>query len=176
MIQVQNGRFHYNWLGQGGAEGYPRYEKVLPEFERFLAQFQAFLADRSLGEIKENQWEVTYINHIPKGTVWDSPADWPSVFRPGGLTPEPSSKVQLETLSSACRYEIPPQQGRLHVRLQHGSAQGTEVLILTLTARGPIKNGYGEGLDLGRETIVRAFKDMTSPEVHDYWELTDADG
>src|SRR5690349_146441 len=35
MIQVQNGRLHYNWLGQAGGD-YPRYRTIRPEFDRVV--------------------------------------------------------------------------------------------------------------------------------------------
>ncbi len=80
MVQVQNGRLHYNWLGRPGGE-YPRYKKVRPEFDTMLSEFQRFLADEKLGEMRPNQWEVAYVNRIPRGTVWNEPADWAKLFR-----------------------------------------------------------------------------------------------
>jgi hypothetical protein len=44
-----------------------------------------------------------------------------------------------------------------------------------LTARGPTNAGelYG-GLDLGRETIVRAFASLVTDEANKYWGKKDA--
>jgi len=66
MVQLQNGRFHYNWLGNSGEE-YPRYRIVKPEFEALYAEFKQFLSDEGLGMPTENQWEITYLNQIPQG-------------------------------------------------------------------------------------------------------------
>jgi uncharacterized protein (TIGR04255 family) len=177
MIQLQNGRLHYNWLGQPGAE-YPRYSMVRPEFDKYLRKLEGSLAKESLGELCPTQWEVTYVNDFPKGTVWNNPTDWAELFSalpgPFGKTPP----ATLESFGGEWHYEIEPQRGRLHVRLQHGrrSPPDTgEVMKMILTARGPVRvqegAGLDEGLDLGHETIVRAFRDLTSQKAHDFWGL-----
>ena len=177
MLQVQNGRFHYNWLGKGGSQ-YPRYKVVRPEFDRLLDEFKAFLSDEVLGEPKGNQWEVTYVNHIPQGTVWDNANEWGEVFRCAATLPVTAGDAHLTSLGGEWHYDIEPKLGRLHVRIQHGrkrSDRGPDLLIVTLTARGPLhddesgSNALSEGLDLGRDTIVRAFHDLTSEKAHEYW-------
>ena len=177
MIQIQNGRLHYNWLGQGGEE-YPRYSRVRPEFDKCLGELERFLADESLGKLRPTQWEVTYVNHFPKGTVWDDPADWRALFTSLPQASVSVLPVRLESLGGQWHYEIEPQRGRLHVQLQHGrrsSPNQCEVVIMKLTARGSLGKdsdpGLDEGLDLGREVIVRTFKELTSAEAHEYWGL-----
>lgn len=177
MIQVQNGRFHYNWLGHGG-EDYPRYKQVRPEFDGALSDFRRFLEKQHAGAIEPNQWEVTYVNHMPKGTVWDEPDDWLKLFNrlPGPCLG--SDSLKLEGLGGLWHFEIVPQRGRLHVEIQHGrigSPDGQEAIVMKLTARGPIapgepvELGVGRGLDLGHDAIVASFRDLTSPEAHKYW-------
>jgi len=180
MIQIQNGRFHYNWLGHEGVE-YPRYRKVRPEFDKHLDAFRAFLAAESLGQLRPNQWEVTYVNHIPRGSVWQEPRDWASLFPTLTVPPTRlSSTMRLESISGEWHFEIEPRRGRLHVHLQHmrlQSPDGLEVLRLTLTARGPAGDGetvgvdLNQGLNLGRKAVVTAFRDLTSEAAHEYWGL-----
>src|SRR5690606_2055154 len=118
MIQVQNGRIHFNWLRQG--EGaYPRYEIVRDQFSEMLNRFQKFVADEQLGEFKPNQWEVTYVNQIPRGTVWDTPADW-DFFRLLAGMPTIANALEGESFSGQWHFVIPPRQGRLHIDWQHG--------------------------------------------------------
>ena len=179
MIQVQNGRFHYNWVGVG--KDYPRYSQIRQEFDKELKAFENFLREESLGEIKPNQWEVTYVNHIPRRTTWETPAEWGPRVLPGllGCFPE-SNEVAAESFGGQWHYEIKPQRGRLHIELRHmkpESPDAPDLLIMKLTARGPIGTAeeggptLDQGLDLGREAIVRAFKELTSPEAHEYWGL-----
>jgi len=179
MIQVQNGRFHYNWLGQSGGK-YPHYREVRQAFHRALDEFSRFLAEELRAGLQPNQWEMTYVNHLPKGTVWNELEDCAELFRTRPLLQSGLGGTRLESFGGEWRYEIPPQKGRLHVQLKHGrlaSPQGREVLILTLTARGPIGNNEGQGLDLekgldlGHEVVVRAFYEMTSEAAHQFWGL-----
>lgn len=175
MVQVQNGRLLYNWLGQGGTT-YPHYEAVRKAFDSVQQEFTKFLSDEKLGELRPNQWEVTYVNHLPKGSVWNELADCAAAFKVGPLINSSPGGTKLENFAGEWHYEIPSHKGRLHVQLRHGKlaqADGPEVLILTLTARGPVgeEQSWGAGLDLGHETIVRGFFDLTSESAHQYWGL-----
>lgn len=176
MVQIQNGRLHYNWLGQDGAQ-YAEYEKVRPEFDKVLQRFLSFLQTEGLGELKPNQWEVTYVNHIFKGPAWISPQDWPELFVEGWPFPAPLGEIVLESFGGEWHFEIPNRKGRIHIGLTHGKPRGKEeALILVLTARGPVQpvslNGLSAGLDLGRATIVETFKRLTSAKAHTLWGLT----
>jgi len=175
MIQLQNGRLHYNWLGTRGGD-YPCYKNVRPRFDELLRGFKGFVSSEGLGELAPNQWEITYVNHMPKGGVWNVPSDWASVLVGlPGVWAEPSP-VRLESFAGAWHFQIDPQRGRLHAEIRSaraGSAEGPEVLRLTLTARGPTSDerGVSQGLDLGRKAIVKTFKEITSPKAHEYWGL-----
>lgn len=175
MIQVQPTRFHYNWIKKEGT--YPRYEKVLEEFRRRLARFEHFTEEADLGQLILNQWELTYVDRIPAGELWESPADWHRVL-PGLLAPPvPLPELAPETVGGGeWHFEISPQRGRLHVSAQlakWGDA-GEPALLLQMTARGPISKEGGDaelksGLDLGHNTTVEAFLRLTSPQAHAFW-------
>ena len=176
MIQVQNGRFHFNWLGGKGPQ-YPRYTTIRPDFDRYWSRFQDYLIEKELGKPSVNQWEITYVNHIPQGKLWASPGDWQRILR----IPAPScviSGLSFERLDGNWHYEIKPQKGRLHLTVQHVKSKApeqAEVLRVTLTARGPVSSGsdvensLDDGLSLGRETIVRTFCDLTTETAHKEW-------
>jgi uncharacterized protein (TIGR04255 family) len=175
MIQIQDSRFIYNW--KKGSDGrYPSYAIIKPEFEAEYAKFQKFVEKSVLGEIKENQWEVTYISQIPKGDLWNTSSDWPSIF-PWLTTPDPAS-AETDRLIVDRSSQISGQRGRLHNRLVLGrmTNDGTDSLILTLTARGLVKDEDGfrltDGFEIGHECIVRSFTAMTSKRAHNYWERT----
>lgn len=183
MVQIQNGRLHYNWLGRAGGP-YPRYGTIRPEFDEILGLFRQFLVDEELGELRANQWEVTYVNHLPRGTVWNDAKDWQNVLVGlPGVWQEPGL-VQLESFAGEWHFTIPPQQGRLHIQVAHakkGPEPTDEILRLTLTARGPVaersESGLtvDQGLNLGREVIVTAFRDVTSESARKYWGEHDDD-
>ena len=172
MLQIQNSRFHYNWLGASGGV-YPRYETVRPEFDAHLLNFQRFLEDEKLGAIAPTQWEVTYVNQIPKGDLWSTPDQWASIVK---LLPSAApTNLLFEGVGGEWHYEIPPARGRLHVQMRSAKdSDGKDQLVLTFTARGPIIKGgtnLAEGLDLARSTIVSSFKGLTTERAHKYWGL-----
>ena len=163
MIQIQNGRFIYNWLGEAGGT-YPTYAKVKPEFDRWLAAFKSFIVHERLDAVRPNQWEATYVNQMPIGTVWNECGDWENLLNGLISSPKDLDGLELETIGSEWRYEIKPMKGRrLYVSLQHGKRGngdgGRESLVLTLTTRGPIEDqggGLNAGLDLGTDRSYKA--------------------
>lgn len=179
MIQVQSGRFIVNWLGTQGA-AYPSYETIRLDFRNYLGKFSGYLESAGLQLPLANQWEITYLNHIPQGTVWKTPVDW-SFFRPLAPRGCELSQAKFETLSGEWHFAIPNARGRLHVTWQHGKRQDdVELVVLNLTARGPCKSAslnedlILDGLDVGRDCIVRSFSELMSADANQYWGLESA--
>ena len=174
LIQVQDTRFVYNW--RKGTKEYPSYRKLLPEFQQRFGEFAGFIGNEKLGELSLNQWELTYVNHIPKGPLWETVADWPKLF-PGLYVPAQGVPgQQLEGLSGEWRMVLGEEEGRLHVSIQHGrvgSAEGPEAVIFQQTARGPIRKQESAdpriGFEVGHKAIVQSFVAMTSEAAHEHW-------
>lgn len=174
MIQVQNSRFAYNWRKQQDGE-YPSYDKLLPEFKEKFSQFKQFAVDSDNGDLNLNQWEVTYVNHIPKGTLWDSAKDWTSILPTLCVPALNVPKQEFDNFRGVWALTIDGNKGRLHIEIKHvrvGGLEGPEVLVIQFTARGPINSDVDlfTGFDIGHEAIVRSFTDMTSEECHKLWE------
>jgi uncharacterized protein (TIGR04255 family) len=174
VVQVQNNQFHYNWRKRN--QNYPRHRQARGEFSRFYGLFREFASNTGLGTLVPNQWELTYVNHIPCGELWQNPGDWHRVLP--GLLSEPASAqgVRLETTGGEWHYEIVPARGRVHLTVQHAKIEGGvggEVLVFQLLARGEVsdKPGWGldDGLDRGHAEISRLFVKLTSPEAHRVW-------
>ena len=177
LVQVQRDRFVFNWRRIQGQD-YPRYENVRASFEKNFGMFQEFLAEEQLGEPTLNQWELTYVNHIPAADGWHRHGELGSVVpllvggMKGAFLPEP------EDIALRVRYPIPDAEGsvsRLYVVASPGLDQsGKPVLGLTLTARGGLGQGAGGSLrsrlDVGRKWIVRGFAEVTSETMHQHWE------
>ncbi len=180
MVQLQNGRMHLNWLGEGGDQ-YPRFQNVRQEFEEHLSGFVKFAEDRKVGQFAPDQWEVTYVNRIPQ-TVWKTPADW-GFFKPLNGMPTIEGLIEAESFSGEWHFVIPGQKGRLHIKWQHAkdtdSDEGSHIR-LTLTARGPVQSAADAttsimmGIDLGRATIVGAFESLMSEAANTEWKLKNA--
>jgi uncharacterized protein (TIGR04255 family) len=175
MIQIQNGRLGYNWLGAAGRD-YPRYSVMRAEFLGVLNSFQKFANEKIKTDIVPDQWEITYVNHVPQGSLWGDLRDIERVFQRPPLPLVHPEDMKLDSINFGWSCEIVPKRGRLHVQIQHGTqpeaAGKKELFVLTLTARGPIteqKMDPCAGLDLGHATILRAFWDLTTEFAHEYW-------
>lgn len=183
MVQLQNTRLHLNWIGDSGGE-YPRHETMLAEFATAFRSFSEFVNDENVGRVKPNQWEITYVNHIPQGTVWKAPEDW-SFFKLMG-SPTTVSLARSESFNGEWHLLIPEDLGRLHIQWQHakkpsGEPNADDFIRLVFTARGPLKpnddpfDSVLAGLNLGRDVIVTSFHDLVSKEANDYWGLQHAE-
>jgi uncharacterized protein (TIGR04255 family) len=174
VIQLQKSRFIYNWRRRAGS--YPTFGSLYPEFNDRFGRFRDFLREAGLSDLSLNQWEVTYINYLPKGDLWETPEDWHRILP--GLIPAPrnADESTLESESGELHFEIVPHRGRLHVSIGHGRshAGGEELLAVHLTARGPVtpsKPGWdlGAGLELGHRVLVQTFANLASDSALRHW-------
>ena len=183
LIQVQQDRFVRNWRKVGDVSTYPRYEKSLrPAFEADLKHFQAVLQREKLGDLKPNQCEVTYVNHIAADHGWQKHGDIGEVVTVFQRSFSDSFLGIPEDAGLRLRFLIPDQEGkpigRLHIAIEPGyrSNDNKPLFIMKLTARGaPCGNGINGVLgfmDLGRQWVVRGFASITTPKMHKLWGRT----
>ena len=172
IIQVQRDRFLHNWKKVRPEDEYPRYPHVIKLFKDRLSRFESFLSEYDLGVIEPQQYEMTYINHIPQGDGWTTLNEIGKVFPDFSLRaighrflPEP------EGINWRTSFVLPEDTGRLHVTIRHGKLRGSgyPVLLLDLTVRGIGGDKTLETMvawfDIAREWIVRGFADLTGEEV-----------
>ncbi|MGA7712035.1 MAG: TIGR04255 family protein [Rhizomicrobium sp.] len=176
MIQVQNSRVILNW--KRGTGQYPSYTVLLPEFDAVFAQFMAFSRDAGFDEVVPNQWEITYVNHLPRGELWSSFDDLENIFR--DITPPKTIPLlsQTDTVNGNWRYIIGDNLGRLYASLTHVRLppENDEALRLQFVARGSLASNAAAEMrkcfDLGHEVIVRTFAALTTPSAHKQWKRT----
>ena len=180
LIQVQPDRFVHNWRKLASAQPYPRYENhIRPTFFKELSAFCEFLKHENLGDLKPNQCEVTYVNHIVAGRGWERPGQLPRVLKLCAgdlLEPMPG---ELEEIRMNGSFVIPGPgggpAGRLRFVIEPGfrTSDGQPLFVMNLVARGQPTPGSVEGimafLDLGRKWIVNGFTALTTPEMHKIW-------
>jgi len=181
LIQFQFDRFYFNWRRRKEGD-YPRYNHVIEHFEQALNTFQKFLREFDLGELKIIEFDLSYINHIPKGQGWNIIKEIDNIFsdfvwkqNPGRFLPDPVN------VAWQAEFSMPEEKGILAVSLKKGTriADKTPLFILELKARGPAKANGGEELrrwfDSAHEMIVLGFSDLTSPDVQkSLWEIENA--
>jgi uncharacterized protein (TIGR04255 family) len=174
LIQLQKDRFIKNWRQAGTEAEYPRYERVKAGFEEDFEIFRRFAKKENLGEIHVNQCEVTYINHIVAGEVWTEHSDMDKVFT-SWRQPEFDFPGKAADAGWTARFMIPDNNnpvGRLHVNVQPSTRvqDGRRMFVMSLTARGQIGTEI-DFFDLGRQWVVRSFKNLTTAEMHRVWGL-----
>ena len=176
MVQMQDNRLILNW--KKGQADYPSYEALFPEFLSLFEGFKAFSRDSGFDDLSLNQWEVTYVNHILKGDLWNSPCDWGNIAANLAIPKVDRSIARSESGALQWKFIIGENLGRLHVSSRHVKiATGDEEAIrLELTARGSINDAEAGDIkgcfDLGHETIVRFFTAFTSNMAHNAWKRT----
>ncbi len=177
LIQLQRDRFVHNWRKNRPDSGYPRYEQTREQFRATWLDFIAFLDQEGLPGPTVLQVEIDYVNHIVRGSGWDTAAEIAQV------TPllNASGRAFLsapEAMLLNARYLMPNSGGRLHVTLQPAirNSDKVELLQLTLSARGrPLGSDLDSIMtwcDLGHEWIVRGFVDVTTERMHKLWGRT----
>lgn len=183
LVQIQDDRFLHNWRKIKHGTAYPRYEKIKEKFFREIRFFERFLKEESIGEIKPNQCEVTYVNHIECLGNIDIRKMVEKVFRTISTVKKNvkdlgASLPEFEDIQFTSRYIIRDSEkapvGRLTAVVKSGTIEGDHPIIsFELTARGaPLSadlDGVSKFFDIGRESIVRGFTAMTTPKMHQVW-------
>lgn len=180
LIQLEDGRFYYNWRSIEKDEDYPRYSTIIEAFKSNLDTFKVFLDAEKLGLISPKSCELSYINHIPMGEGWESLVNLNEVLRDFSWYTGDRFLPQPDTLGAHVFFQLPDGKGRLTVTLQHAkrSIDKHPILILQLTAKGlgadKSMDLVWEWFDVAHEWIVCGFTDLTGPSIQkDTWQRID---
>jgi uncharacterized protein (TIGR04255 family) len=175
MIQLQNDRFIKNWRKVAEKDIYPHYEPVIrPAFAQDFQEFQSFAAEEKLSEIKVNQCEVTYVNHIVSGEGWEKLDEIDRIFTFWKQPPTERPPGLPSDLRFRARFPIQGDNGhpigRLHVEVQPAlhTSDNRPMYVMNLTARGQQGTGL-DFFDVGRQWIVKSFENLTTARMHAVW-------
>lgn len=175
LVQFQFDRFYFNWRRKKSE--YPRYPHIIKHFENIQKEIQIFFKEFDLGDFIPVEYELSYINHIPKGQGWESINDLSKVFsdfvwmqRKERFLPNP------EGFAWKAEFPMKEKMGRLAVSLKQAIRAEDKVplFVLELNARGldesADKKDFLKWFAIAHEWIVRGFSDLTTPEVQKFWE------
>ncbi len=175
LIQFQFDRFYFNWRRR--KDVYPRYPHVIKNFESVLITIVNFFNEFNLDELKPIEYELSYINHIQKDQEWNTIDDLQRIF--SDLVWSQTAERFLpnpENIAWQINFPLPSKKGLLIVNLKQAIRTEDKVplFVFELTARGldesANKTTFREWFDIAHEWIVRGFTDLTTPEVHRFWE------
>lgn len=158
--------FSFGWMGHTGGI-YPRYEAIR---DGFVATLDAVkdLVPRIGSPIRTT---VSYLNRIPQGTVWTTLDDC-SFCRLWQPNPFSKLKIGKEGFAGLWRFPQESNGGTLTIELIDERDQNGLSLWLWLTASGPAdaeESSLFDGLDNGREIVVRAFNELVTSDAKEYW-------
>lgn len=172
IIQIQKDRFFYNWRKVNPGDEYPRYKSVIAYYERHLKCFEDFLIDNDLDSIKPLQYELSYINIIPKGEGWDKDEDISKIFRDFSWDLTPNRFLSFpDNFNWRTQFILPNKSGRMHIQIQKGFRKIDKhpIIRLELLVRGIEANSSIENMrswfDQAHEWIVCGFADITSSKI-----------
>jgi uncharacterized protein (TIGR04255 family) len=175
LIQVQSNLFLHNWRKVARTDKYLHYDHLRPMFEKEWQGFRSFLEGEGLGAPGAQLCEVTYVNHIDRGSGWETFADLSQLFpnwspkTSEGLLPSP------ELVAMNASYALKGVDGRLQISTQPAVRQqdAKETIQLTVTVRCKPSSSSNEdiyqALDEARKWVVLGFTDFTSPKMHEIW-------
>ena len=175
LIQFQFDRFYFNWRRR--QDEYPRYAHVIKNFMNVLDIIINFFMEFDLGKLKPIEYELSYINHIPKGEGWDTIDELPKIFT-DFLWTQTKERFLPNPLNVVWKTEfsLPETKGHLIVNLKQAIRTEDKVplFVLELKARGNGKSTSEkdilEWFNIAHEWIVRGFTDLTTPEIQTIWE------
>jgi uncharacterized protein (TIGR04255 family) len=180
LIQIQPDRFVHNWRKHAGGGEYPRYEAVKNSFGISLSKLIDYCSNKKLSAWIPNQCEVIYINHIISGEVWKLHSEVGKIMANFSEIRPSLPSAQMEDIRLNERFVYFDRDNKPFARLHVGLTPAFSVddnspmYILKFTFRGTPSSqdlaGVYDFFDTGREIVVRAFAEITNPEMHPIWE------
>lgn len=179
LIQVQDNRLHVNWRRTTDESAYPRYGHVLEQFAFALECLMKFAGERG-EELQVKAGEVTYVNHIPEGELWNSFSDLSNVFADWSVAPR--NVGTAESVSSVLTFNggqvgTPFVSAGHHMNVEVKTAlrahDRSKVLVLQLVNRGSLDSSnfdeISSWLGTASADIVKGFTELTSSVAHGFW-------
>lgn len=174
LIQVQRNRFLHNWRKRRPNDEYPGYEKVVENFERYLSHFQAFLAEENLENLVAREYELTYIDLIPRGQGWESSGDLAKVFpnllsltRPSILLNDVKS-INWQTILG-----LPNDLGQLVITIRNAQRISDNQQLLQIEFKALSNRPYQPmraWFETAHNTITKLFSNLISDEIQEkFW-------
>jgi uncharacterized protein (TIGR04255 family) len=182
LIQVQADRFILNWRQTETKADYPRYRNLRPAFERLFENFLTHISPE-VGTPVPDLCEVTYINHVEAAGAEPPGTHGPLSHVLRALNPKPVSAAlpPVEDTQLQQRFLIRDETGEPSGRLYLSAVpafraeDSVPIYVVSLVARGKPTPQTPAGVvpffDMGRDLIVRGFKESTTPEMHEQWRL-----
>ncbi|MGH9199462.1 MAG: TIGR04255 family protein, partial [Acidimicrobiia bacterium] len=181
LVQLQPDRFSLNWRRSESARPYPHYGALRADMGRYVELLVQCVTDSGRRPPEINLVEVLYVNHVelPERQP-HSHADLARIINRVRSSPEDAFLGTAEDTQFQARWRIPTvdqPSGRLYLSAVPGLRPPGPVPIYVVNVTGRVLpkegnlSGAMEALDLAHQWIVLGFVDVTTPEMHELWDL-----
>jgi len=173
LVQVQDTLFLHNWRKAEATYEYQHYHAILPMFMEDWRQFSLFLDERGIKRPAVSRCEITYFNHLVRGSEWKDYSELPDIFPVWNSSVLKSPANTPSSAAFSMAYSI--SGGSVSFVVQPGvrEADGKEIIQLTVTASAyPSKqedSDFFECLNLSHENAVKGFLSFTTDKMHKTW-------
>jgi len=149
VLQLQATRLHLNWRKY--EQVYPSYDRLVGEFEKQFQRFGEFVRTSGLGELKLNQWELTYVDAFFQGEDWESAGDWQAIL-PGlfGSLPPLANSLLLRTTARGPLRESDMRSLRAGLDFGHRAALDAFLAFTADQLKKKWREGHGHGKSADR--------------------------
>lgn len=165
LIQVQRNAFLFNWRKRDAA--YPHFDEVKKSFDRHYDRYRLFLQNEFNAPAPAPLLcELTYINLIEVGSLWNGAADTHKVVPSFSVPPVPGSEAA--DFLQASTYRLRPDIW-LTVQIKSGTRplENDKVLVIELKANGTptSPDAANQWFEDAHTEIRAAFLKLTSEQV-----------
>ena len=174
LIQVQRNCFLHNWRKRRPDDEYPGYETVIEDFERYLSRFEEFLLEEDLGNLVAREYELTYIDLIPRGQGWENPNDLAKVF-PNllSLTRQSVLLNGVQGINWQTIFGLPKGLGQLIVSIRNAQRVPDNQQIIYIESKALSSGSYKPirgWFNTAHNTIAQFFSNLVSNEIQEtFW-------
>jgi uncharacterized protein (TIGR04255 family) len=175
VVQIQRDMLIHNWRKVSADSEYPRYGNLIEGFQEHLMNFNSFLKEADLGQVQSCQYELSYVNQLPQGEVWETIEDIGKIF-PDFKWQKSSSRFlpKPQNINWTTTFDLPEEFGRLHISIRTLVINNHLTILFQLTVRGIGSYNSVDSMqgwfDVAHEWIVQAFTDLTDEKIQiDIW-------
>jgi len=187
LLQVQSSMLMRNWKRTEQNEAYTHYSNLKPKFEEDWRLFKDFSQANGLAQPVVFQCEVTYVNHLLRGQVWESYNDLATLLKPFAPRRPISDSgrfyrylPEAAAVSLNVGYHIVENGVSLQIAIQSAirKPDGSEVIQMTITAKGPPRSNtdqsISDALDSCHDAVILGFDDVITETAQKHWGKNDS--
>ncbi len=174
LVQLQRNRFLHNWRKRQPEDEYPGYVKVINNFEKYLSFLQEFLVEENLGSLVAREYELTYIDLIPRGSGWQSLRDLGNVF-PNlvSLTSQNMLSDDIRNINWQTVLGLPNNSGKLRLVVRSARRVSDNQQLLQIEFNAHSSQPYQpmrEWFDAAHNEVIRVFSHLVSDAIQqEFW-------